>query len=801
MKTKHYLFGLCLLLSTVFFQHYSYAQTFTGSPASCVITAPHSNAYFQNGKAITIRVYSSDIGGTAANGTVSKVEIFNGATKLGEVTTHSNFTYTYVWNCVSTGTFIITAKATDNSGNVSTSAGVKIIVGAAAAVSRGLSANKGKYLANIIGGYVPANYNTYWNGVTAENDCKWGSIERSRDQMSWTGADRAFNHAKNNNMMFRFHALAWGNQYPCWAITGQGCSGNGGTNSGTPRLQISATEFQQEIEEYMAAVATRYGNDIDQLDVLNENLQFGDGSEHAPATGVFRQALGGEGSSGYDWIVWLFTKARQYFPNSKLVLNDYGLENDQSAINRQLAIIKVLRDRNLIDGFGTQAHEFNVNNLSATALTNALNLMDNSGVPTYVTELDFSGTDAEQNTRYQTLLPVYWNHPSVAGITLWGYVEGETWIANTGLVSSGNVGATESPAMGSIKSFITGRPNVGYPYATQESPANCVTNNPPTVSISSPLNGANFPLNATVEILANAIDSDGSISKVEFFNGTTKLGEKTGSPFSFTWSSLAEGIYEITVKATDNEGSTNTSAGVTITVGNPIVNLITNGEFNSGTTDWDLQLNNSTAGTMTVVTNASMSGTNALRICPTTAGDADWNVQVRQTVGIVSGKKYQVTFSAKADANRAISSNIQQDADPYTIYASQQASLTTTSQNFMYDFTANTTDATAQLKFFVGNNTTCVTIDKIIMSEMIVTGVESDGSATKIVAYPNPFTNQLQIESNGNFGYKIMNQLGQMVETGKGENELSVGATLPKGLYILSVENSAGKQSQKIVKE
>jgi GH35 family endo-1,4-beta-xylanase len=177
-------------------------------------------------------------------------------------------------------------------------------------------------------------------------------------------------------MVFRYHALAWGNQYPCWAITGQGCTGNGGTNSGTPTLQISAADFRAEIEEYMAAVATRYGDDIDQLDVLNENLQFGDGSEHAPATGVFRQALGGNGATGYDWVIFLFQTARKYFPNSKLILNDYGLENDQSAINRQLAVIRVLRDRNLIDGFGTQAHEFNVNNLSAAQLRGALDLMD-----------------------------------------------------------------------------------------------------------------------------------------------------------------------------------------------------------------------------------------------------------------------------------------------------------------------------------------------------------------------------------------------------------------------------------------
>jgi Glycosyl hydrolase family 10/Bacterial Ig domain len=224
------------------------STTFTGTPASCVITYPFSNAYFQTGSVIPIRIYASDQGGSSTAGTVTKVEVFNENTLLGTVTSGTNNTFTYNFNCVQTGTIILRARAVDNSGNVSASAGVKVVVGAAAPTARGLSANKGKYLANIIAGNVPQNYNTYWNGVTAENDCKWGSVERSRDVMSWTGADRSFNHAKNNNLMFRYHALAWGNQYPCWAITGQGCTGNGGSNSGTPTLQISAADFQADLK-------------------------------------------------------------------------------------------------------------------------------------------------------------------------------------------------------------------------------------------------------------------------------------------------------------------------------------------------------------------------------------------------------------------------------------------------------------------------------------------------------------------------------------------------------------------------
>ncbi|MCX7806675.1 MAG: Ig-like domain-containing protein, partial [Planctomycetota bacterium] len=57
-------------------------------------------------------------------------------------------------------------------------------------------------------------------------------------------------------------------------------------------------------------------------------------------------------------------------------------------------------------------------------------------------------------------------------------------------------------------------------------------NVPPTVSITSPSSGATFTAPANITITANAADSDGSIAKVEFFNGSTKLGEDTTSPYS-----------------------------------------------------------------------------------------------------------------------------------------------------------------------------------------------------------------------------------------------------------------------------
>jgi hypothetical protein len=91
-------------------------------------------------------------------------------------------------------------------------------------------------------------------------------------------------------------------------------------------------------------------------------------------------------------------------------------------------------------------------------------------------------------------------------------------------------------------------------------------NQPPTVTLTQPPNGATFTAPATVSLAATASDSDGTVTKVEFFNGTTKLGEDTTAPYTFTWSGVGGGTYSLTAKATDEDGATTTSSASTITV-------------------------------------------------------------------------------------------------------------------------------------------------------------------------------------------------------------------------------------------
>ncbi len=88
----------------------------------------------------------------------------------------------------------------------------------------------------------------------------------------------------------------------------------------------------------------------------------------------------------------------------------------------------------------------------------------------------------------------------------------------------------------------------------------------PLVSITSPANGQSFIEGSNVVINVNASDTDGNITKVEFFSNSAKIGEDTSSPYSFSWNNLQVGNYSLTAKATDNDNLSTTSDPVNIRV-------------------------------------------------------------------------------------------------------------------------------------------------------------------------------------------------------------------------------------------
>jgi hypothetical protein len=94
-------------------------------------------------------------------------------------------------------------------------------------------------------------------------------------------------------------------------------------------------------------------------------------------------------------------------------------------------------------------------------------------------------------------------------------------------------------------------------------------NQAPTTALTSPASNARFTLPTTINLAASASDSDGSIAKVEFYSGSTKLGEDVTAPYTFSWTNASAGAYTLTSKATDNQGATALSAAVTVSMIDP----------------------------------------------------------------------------------------------------------------------------------------------------------------------------------------------------------------------------------------
>lgn len=150
-----------------------------------------------------------------------------------------------------------------------------------------------------------------------------------------------------NGYMFKFHTFVWGSQFPDWL-----------TNTGLTQQQQRA-----EIEEWIRLACERYPNTW-AIDVVNEPIK---------TAMPWKAALGGDGATGWDWVITAFQIARQNCPNANLHINEYGTENDPPVRNTYKNIINLLKDRGLIDGIGIQAHYFNIDNMNRSAVTAMLN--------------------------------------------------------------------------------------------------------------------------------------------------------------------------------------------------------------------------------------------------------------------------------------------------------------------------------------------------------------------------------------------------------------------------------------------
>ena len=135
--------------------------------------------------------------------------------------------------------------------------------------------------------------------------------------------------------------------------------------------------------------------------------------------------------------------ARQHCGDAVLILNDY---NNLEYADQQTHFIDIVKDIKAngapIDAVGCQAHGLKGKS-AATVQASIDTVAAGTGLPIYITEYDIGDTDEAQLTNFQVHIPVFLNTASVKGITVWGWINGKTWISNSGLVN----GTTPRPAM------------------------------------------------------------------------------------------------------------------------------------------------------------------------------------------------------------------------------------------------------------------------------------------------------------------------------------------------------------------
>ncbi len=313
----------------------------------------------------------------------------------------------------------------------------------------GLADGAAKFVGNITTrGQVRSDFTQLWNQITAENECKWASIEGSRGRYNWSGCDAAFNWAKNNGGHFKFHALVWGSQYPNWL--------NG----------LSAAETKKAITAWMDAVKQHYP-ELEMIDVVNEAIKSG-GKYHSnygpQGNNNIIAALGGD-NGNYEFVAEAFRMARERWPKAILIYNDYNTVQWQK--NEGIDLIQKLKKAGApMDAYGLQAHDMmsqgggaggtggggsclSINTLKSTIEE----IWNKTQIPLFISEYDiFTSNDNVQKQCYQEQISYFMENEHIAGITIWGYIYGATWNDGTSGIIKDN---KDRPAMTWLKDYLS----------------------------------------------------------------------------------------------------------------------------------------------------------------------------------------------------------------------------------------------------------------------------------------------------------------------------------------------------------
>lgn len=268
-------------------------------------------------------------------------------------------------------------------------------------------------------GAIRSDFITYWDQFTPENAGKWPSVQGgSASTFNWTALDAMYKHCEDHGILFKEHTFLWGSNVPAWM---------GG---------LTTTTGPEVVQSWMKAFCERYPK-TRLIDVVNEPPPH--------ASSIIANAIGGGTNTTWDWVANAFKWARQACPNAVLILNDYQNIEDEPTIRRTIDIVAAIKKLGApIDAIGCETHH--AATLPASTLAaNIDKLVAGTGLPIYITEYDINlADDSKQQQQYQDHFAMFMSNPNIMGVTVWGYIVGATWQANTGLMTSEG---TMRPAM------------------------------------------------------------------------------------------------------------------------------------------------------------------------------------------------------------------------------------------------------------------------------------------------------------------------------------------------------------------
>ena len=387
--------------------------------------------------------------------------------------------------------------------------------------------------------------------------------------------------------------------------------------------------------------------------------------------------------------------------------------------------------------------------------------------------------------------------------------------------------------LGSYMIYAKATDDAGYTAFSGTIPVKMYASALPVVSLVSPENGAEFEFHSNIEIIAEASDPDGSISKVEFFNDNTKLGEALDIPYSFLIENAEEGNYSLIAKATDNTDQTVISTPVKFKVKGEGGAILYFEDFNDGLAqDWV-----PTAGTWEVVQNQFRNptsesgvenciyeGTTFADYTYSVKGNPDWGNRFGVLFNYIDSKNY---YLLELSVNPKIAKLIQVfkgnettlKEGSYTgggqyVYVKMEVkndgktSTVKISDNLVFDQVPTTAITHGKIGLYTWWNP--LWFDDVLVeakgSDFPVVGEKPENRSKDFRIHPNPAADRIYIElENSKYlsnHIEIYNLSGKLVHSEiRPGNHLSLSAEKwgSPGLYIVRVRNDEFSGQQKII--